>query len=65
MRRSHTIGVRLSDKEMDALSRLRELRGFEGTGQLIRALLREEICRNEENAATSLAIVRHATAGTN
>lgn len=65
MRRSFTIGVRLSDKEMDTLLRLRELRGFEGTGQLIRALIREELCRNEENEAVSLAIVRHATAGTN
>ena len=65
MRRTYTIGVRLSEQELASLVKLRELRGLEGMGQTIRALIREELCRNEEKEALELAIAKHATAGTN
>jgi hypothetical protein len=59
-RRTNSIGVRLSDAELAALLRLREIRGFESMGHLVRALIREEVCRREKEE--SLAIVKHAAA---
>lgn len=68
MPRTHTLGIRLSASEQEALRVLRELRGFEGSGALIRVLIREELCRKKELVylmqERELATVRPAVAGT-
>lgn len=47
MTRTRTLGVRLSPREVADLRVLMARRHFESAGQMVRALIREELCRGE------------------
>lgn len=72
MTRTRTLGVRLSPQEDADLRVLMARRHFESAGQLVRALIREELCRGESRdqsgesnvtVVTSVDIAKPADAG--
>jgi len=65
MPRHYTLGVRLSPEELQSLRNLTRLRHYEGAGQLVRALIREELCRREGQSTndTGNATTIEGTAG--